>query len=170
MKQNLSLVLVFILLLTYSLKAQIGDYKAHTVYIYNFTKYIQWPATYQTGDFVIAVYGLSPITAQLRAATANKTVGNQKIVVKQYLSPNAIENPHILFVTLQQSKNLETIKKKLEGKSTLIVTEKPGLGTQSHINFILREGKWKIELNNPAVEAIGLKVSPQLARVAIPVK
>ncbi|PKQ68067.1 YfiR family protein [Raineya orbicola] len=169
MRKTITLTLILFIFAFFA-KAQIGDYKSHTVYIYNFTKYIQWPATYQSGDFVIAVYGLSPLTAQLRAATSNKRVGNQKIVVKQYLSLNAIENPHILFISLQQSKNLEAIKKKLEGKSTLIVTEKPGLGPQSHINFILREGKWKIELNNATVEAAGLKVSAQLSRIAIPVR
>jgi hypothetical protein len=155
----------------FSAKAQLGDYKSHTVYIYNFTKYIQWPATYQAGDFVIGVYGTSPITAQLRSATANKTVGTQKIVVKQYNNLAAIDNPHILFIPNLQSKNLEALKKKLEGKSTLFVTEKNGLAKQgSHINFILRDGKWKIELNDAEVEAAGMKVSSQLSRIAIPVR
>jgi len=155
----------------FSAKAQIGDYKSHTVYIYNFTKYIQWPATYQTSDFVIGVYGISPITSQLRAATANKTVGTQRIVVKQYNNLAAIDNPHILFIPNLQSKNLDAIKKKLEGKSALLVSEKNGLAKLgSHINFILRDGKWKIEMNGAEVEAAGMKVSAQLSRIAIPVR
>lgn len=156
---------------TFAAKAQLGDYKFHTIYIYNFTKYVEWPSTYKTGDFVIGVLGSSPIITQLRRATANKTVGTQKIIIKQYNNLAAIDNPHILFIPNLQSKNLEAIKKKLEGKSNLIVTEKNGLAKQgSHINFILRDGKWRIELNSAAVEAAGMKVSNQLSRIAIPVR
>lgn len=152
-------------------KAQLGDYKSHTVYIYNFTKYVQWPASYQSGNFVIGIYGISPITAQLRAATANKSVGGQKIVVKQYNSLAAIvDNPHILFIPNLQSSKLATIKQKFVGKSTLLVTEKNGLARLgSMINFVLRDGKWKIEMNNTEVTKAGLKVSSQLSRIAIPV-
>lgn len=170
MKKHITLTLIAFCFL-FSAKAQLGDYKSHTVYIYNFTKYIQWPATYQTGNFVIGIYGTSPITSQLRAATANKTVGTQKIIVKQYNNLASVDNPHILFIPNLQSKNLDALKKKLEGKSTLLVTEKNGLAKLgSHINFILRDGKWKIELNNAAVEAAGMKVSSQLSRIAIPVR
>jgi len=170
MKKYITLTLIGILFSIVA-KAQLGDYKSHTVYVYNFTKYIQWPAAYQSGDFVIAVYGTSPITSQLRSATANKTVGAQKIVVKQYKSLANIENPHILFIPNPQSANLAAIAQKLQGKSTLIVTEKNGLAKQgSHINFILRDGKWKIEMNNPLVESSSLKVSSQLSRIAIPVR
>lgn len=155
----------------FSVKAQVGDYKFHTIYVYNFTKYIEWPGTYKSGDFIIGVYGSSPIISQLRSATANKTVGTQKIVVKQYNNLASIDNPHILFIPNLQSKNLDAIKKKLEGKATLLVTEKTGLAKQgSHINFILRDGKWKIELNSAEAEAAGMKVSSQLSRIAIPVR
>lgn len=170
MKKYITLSLI-VFCFIFSAKAQLGDYKFHTIYIYNFTKYIQWPNTYQTGDFVIGVYGSSPITSQLRAATANKTVGTQKIVVKQYNNLASVDNPHILFIPNLQSRNLDALKKKLEGKSTLFVTEKNGLAKLgSHINFILRDGKWKIEMNLAQVEAAGMRVSSQLARIAIPVR
>jgi hypothetical protein len=170
MKRYITLSLISIFF-SFAAKAQLGDYKSHTVYVYNFTKYIQWPASYQNGDFVIAVFGTSPITSQLRNATANKTVGTQKIVVKQVNGLAAVENPHILFVPNLQSANLAAIKQKLAGKSTLIVTEKTGLAKQgSHINFILRDGKWRIEMNADQVEAAGLKISSQLSRLAIPVR
>jgi hypothetical protein len=66
--------------------SQTADYKFHSVFIYNFTKYIQWPATQQSGDFVIAVMGNSPVFDELSKITANKTVGTQKIVVKKFNS------------------------------------------------------------------------------------
>jgi len=37
------------------------NYKMHTVFIFSFTRYIQWPENYNSGDFEILVLGDSPI-------------------------------------------------------------------------------------------------------------
>ncbi|MDX1904130.1 MAG: YfiR family protein [Thermonemataceae bacterium] len=160
----------FSLLISVSAYAQLGDYKTHTIYLYNFTKYVKWPASYQTGNFVIGVYGISPVTNQLQTATANKSAGTQKIIIKQYNTIASIDNPHILFIPNLKSSQLASIKQKLQGKSTLIVTEKNGMAKQgSHINFILRDGKWKIEINQKELATSNLQIATQLSRIAIPV-
>jgi hypothetical protein len=162
---------LFFLILAHSGKvlAQAGDYKFHTMYIYNFTRYIQWPNNYQSGDFVIGVLGTSPITAQLKAIAMKKMVGTQKIVVKNYRTVAMIDNCHMIFIPNAESKNLNTVKEKVKGKSTLIITERNGLANQgSGINFVLQNGKWKFELNTSEVNRRSLKVSSQLMRLAIP--
>jgi hypothetical protein len=150
--------------------AQGTDYRFHSIFIYNFTKYIQWPATQQSGDFVIAVVGNSPIIEELNKITANKTVGNQRIVVKKFKSASEIEDCHILFVPGAGSSNFDSVQEKLKGKSTLVITEKSGLSQKgSGINFILLENKWKFELNESATQSAGLKVSRELSQMAISV-
>ncbi len=148
--------------------AQTADYKFHSVFIYNFTKYIQWPPSQQAGDFVIAVVGNSPVYDELDKITANKMVGGQKIVVKKYKSAGDIQACQILFVPGGAS--FEAAYEKMKGKPVLTVTEKPGLGQRgSGINFILQDNKWKFELNESATQQAGLKVSKELAKLAIPV-
>jgi hypothetical protein len=78
-------------------QAQTADYRFHSVFIYNFTKYIQWPAEHQSGDFIIGVLGSSAISAELEKMAANKTVGAQKIVVKKFKSITEAADCHILF-------------------------------------------------------------------------
>jgi hypothetical protein len=149
--------------------AQSTDYRFHSIFIYNFTKYIQWPASHQSGDFIIAVVGNSPIIEELNKITANKTVGSQKIVVKRYKSASEIEDCHILFVP-GSGNNFDSVQEKLKGKSTLVITEKSGLAQKgSGINFILLENKWKFELNESATQSAGLKVSRELSQMAISV-
>ncbi len=151
-------------------KAQVTDYRFHSIFIYNFTKYIQWPASHQSGDFIIAVIGNSPIVEELNKITANKTVGSQKIIVKKFRSAAEIEDCHILFVPSSGSGNFDTVQEKLKGKSTLVITEKSGLAQKgSGINFILLENKWKFELNESATQSAGLKVSRELSQMAISV-
>ena len=144
------------------------DYKFHSVFIYNFTKYIQWPSAYQSGDFVIAVLGNSEITENLQKMAAVKTVGSQKIVVKEISNVTEAGKCHILFVPDNKSNNLDEALVQYGSSPTLIITERAGMGKKgSGINFILQGGKWKFELNKPAIESTNLRVSSELTKLAI---
>jgi len=144
------------------------NYKFHSVFIYNFTKYIQWPASYQNGDFVIAVLGNSAVIDNLEKMASVKSVGSQKIVVKQISSVAEAGKCHIIFLPDNKSGNLDAVLASYGSKPTLVITERAGLGRKgSGINFILQGGKWKFELNKPAIESANLRVSNELAKLAI---
>jgi hypothetical protein len=149
-------------------QAQTADYRFHSVFIYNFTKYIQWPAEHQSGDFIIGVLGSSAISAELEKMAANKTVGAQKIVVKKFKSITEAADCHILFLPSTGNYNFDDVRNKFKGKPTLIITEKSGLAQKgSGINFIMQDNKWKFELNEAATQSAGLKVSRELSKLAI---
>lgn len=144
------------------------DYKLHKVYIYNFTKYIQWPSEMQSGDFIIGVLGKSTMVEELQAIAASRTVGAQKIVVKEFANASDVDNCHVIFIPTNKSSSLGDLVTKFAGKPTLIITEKSGLGKQgSNINFVLVDGKLKYELNKDAIDKTGLKVSAELTKLAI---
>jgi hypothetical protein len=162
------LFLLFGIGLQIQAQAQTSDYKFHSVFIYNFTKYIQWPAEQQSGDFVIGVLGNSSISADLEKMAANKTVGAQKIVVKKFKSVAEAGACHILFIPNSANHNFDDVQNKFKGKPTLLITEKSGLAQKgSGINFILQDNKWKFELNEAATQSSGLKVSKELSKLAI---
>jgi hypothetical protein len=160
--------IIFMVFVLSCLSSQAQDYKFHSVFMYNFTKYIQWPSNYQSGDFIIAVLGDSPIIEHLNKMAEGKTVGSQKFLIKKYSSVNDIQNCHILFIPSNKSNEFDKVQLKLEGLSTLLITEKDGLGHKgSGINFIIVDGEWKFELNKKSTEKSNLKVSTELARLAI---
>ena len=162
------LFLVITLGVPSNVQAQTTDYKFHSVFIYNFTKYIQWPASHQSGEFVIGVLGNSPISADLEKMAANKMVGAQKIVIKKFKSLSEAAECHILFIPNNANLNFEDIQTKFKGKPTLLITEKSGLAQKgSGINFVLQDNKWKFELNEAATQSAGLKVSKELSKLAI---
>ncbi len=47
--------------------AQVSNHKIHSIFIYNFAKYTQWPTSVQSGDFVIEVLGRSPLADELES-------------------------------------------------------------------------------------------------------
>ena len=166
LRSAFSLAFVFLFMRT-EVQAQ-TDYRFHSVFMYNFTKYIQWPSSAQSGDFVIGVLGSSPVISELEKMAVNKSVGSQKIVVRKFKNANEIANCQMLFIPSADSREFDTALEKLRGKSTLIMTEKNGLGQKgSGINFVLVDGKWRFELNESATESAGLKVSKELSRLAI---
>ncbi len=149
-------------------KAQDVDYRIHSVFLYNFTKYVQWPAAAQSGDFVIGVVGDSPIYAELMRVTNGKMAGTQKIVVKKFKPSDAVDGCHMLFVP--SDANFDKVQAKVAGKPVLVITEKAGLAQKgSSINFVVRDNKWRFELNENATRSAGLKVASELSKLAIAV-
>lgn len=145
--------------------------KVKATYIYNFTKYIDWPASYKKGNFVIGVLGTTPFYTNLSTLLAKKTVGLQNFEIKNYSSVEAIGNCHILFVPEASSAMLGDVLKKIKGNSTLLVTEKSGLAKQgAGINFIIENNKQRFELNKSNIEKYNMAISSTLMSLAIEVK
>lgn len=143
-----------------------------SVFIYNFTRYVEWPADYQTGNFIINMFGTNPaMLAELNTMAKTKTVGAQKIEIRNTTTLDGIGKCNILYVTPDVTTPIADIIAKISGKSTLLVTEKPGYALKgSAINFIVVENKQKFELNKANAEKYNLKVSAQLVTLSIPVE
>lgn len=162
------LILIGLLITRHGAFAQVTNHKIHSIFIYNFAKYTQWPASAQTGDFVIEVLGRSPLADELERVVANKTVGSQKIVIRRITSPDQMSVSHMVVVPSTESRHFEAVQARLKGKPSLLITEKPGLGQKgSGINFVIREDKWSYELNQATLAENGLKVSVEISKLAI---
>ena len=146
--------------------------KIKAIYIYNFTKYIEWPDDYKSGNFVIGVLGTNtPLMNELNKMASAKTVGTQKLEIKNLSGPADAGACHIVYILSDNSGQLGDVVGKIKGKSTLIVTDKAGstkLG--AGINFAIVENKQKIELNKGNIEKYKLKVASTLVEMAVPVK
>ena len=161
-------VLLGLLLIRQGTFAQVNNHKIHSIFIYNFAKYTQWPASAQSGDFIIEVLGRSPLADELERVVTNKMVGMQKIIIRRVASPDQIIAGHMVVVPSTESRHFETVQARLKGKPSLLITEKPGLGQKgSGINFVIRQDKWSYELNQATLAENGLKVSVEISKLAI---
>lgn len=138
------------------------------MFIYNFSRLIEWPASYKSGDFVIGVLGNSTVFNELETFTASKKVGTQNISVVKFRDPEEITNSHILFVSFGKSNKMGEVLTKLDNKSTLIIGEKNGMTSSgAAINFVIEQDKLKFELKVDNATNKGLKVSSSLQNMAI---
>jgi hypothetical protein len=164
--KKLLLLLGFYMLGMHVCHAQSEKFKA--LFMYNFTKYIEWPATVRQGDFIIAVLGNSPMTKELEIIAGKQKVGAQNILVKTFNSIDDINYCHILYVPTSKSSSIAQIIEKLSGKSILIITDKEGLATQGAcINYVSDGDRIKYELNKKNIEKRGMIVNSALVTLGI---
>jgi hypothetical protein len=142
--------------------------KAQTLFIYNFSRLIEWPAAYRTGNFVIGVLGTTDVATELELYTKGKKVGTQTIEIIRYKLPSEIQNCHILFIPFARTKQITEVIAVMNSKSTLIITEKSGaLEEGAAINFVIMADKMKFELKTENASRYGIKFSSKLQEMSL---
>ena len=154
------------MLLTPVVHAQQDMFKA--LFLYNFTKNIEWPTTYQQGDFVISVLGSDGITAELTSLLATKNVNSQNVKITQLTNLSEVPKAHIVFVSPSRSGSLASVINYYKGKPTLIVSQKEnGCREGAGINFVVVDGKIKYEICPKHNQTQGLLVNQKLSALGI---
>jgi len=168
-KLTLSILSIFLVLFSLqTVKSQSTIGQAQAVFIYNFTRLIEWPADYKSGDFIIGVYGSSEVFNEVKNFCNSKMVGAQPITVTKFANVDDIGKCHIVFVAYSKSKDIQAIASKVSANKTLIISEKKGaLEDGSTINFVLIEDKLKFELKASNGVKNGLKIHSNLETMAI---
>lgn len=165
--KNLIIALGVFLFFTTQIKAQVIDSKYEALFIYNFTKNIEWPRNDGHSEFIIGVLGKGDIVNELQKMAASKMVGDRKIIIKIYETIENIEHCHILFISKKQSTQITIAQQKLAGMSTLYVTESPGMAQNgSGINLVSKVNKIVFEINTKNLKQNSLKISNSLLNLA----
>jgi hypothetical protein len=158
-----------LLLIFTSAQAQ-PNAKMQSVFIYNFTRLIAWPADYQNGDFVIAVFGNSPIVPEIQEMAKTKKAGNQNIVSKVFNSTDDISKCHIIFIPSNQSRKISEIASALQEKNinALIITEtRNAITNGAVINFTVVDDRQRFEMSQGNARKMGLNPGGEITRLAI---
>lgn len=145
--------------------AQLAKHQA--LYLYNFTRYIEWPADYREGNFIIGVIGTgSEVAGELKDIASKRKVGAQTLEVMEFSSAADIKKCHILFVPKGKMGKFDQITAKALNYNTLIVTEASSTPTNSSINLVFDGVKLKYDVNRESAAAAGLKLSDKLIAVS----
>ena len=150
---------------------EISEPTIKALFLYNFTKYVEWSAEKNHDHFIIGIYGTSAVTDELKHVCANKKVNNKDIEIETINDLSQAENCNILFIPKDQDDQLKKITVAAEENGLLIVTEERGMAMKgAAVNIIEKDQKIRFELNETALKRAGLKASSQLLSLAILVK
>jgi hypothetical protein len=150
--------------------AESNEYQLKAAFIYNFTKFVDWPDDAfadATSPIVIGVLGKDPFSSGLEEAIRDRKAHNRSIVVRQLATPYAAHGAQLIFVSADESNRLNELSSTLRGTHTLIVTEfQQGPSKAGAINFVLDGDKLRFEINMDEANAAGIKISAQLQKLA----
>ncbi len=139
-------------------------------FIYNFTKYVTWPAkAFDSGSspIVIGIVGQDSLGGALEVAVNGKTVEGRPLVVRHLHWGQDLTGCHVLFVPGGEQENAAALKS-LAGKPILIVGESSGFTHRAGIiNFVIQSSRVRFEINDRAAKDRGLSISSKLLSLGI---
>jgi hypothetical protein len=142
-------------------------HEVYSMMVYNFMKYIQWPGD-GSSQFVIGIAGNDDMLETMSAWYNGRKMGTRTCVIRKVERAADVEGCQVVFLDRSRSGDFDEIQSRVQGKSTLLITDKNGLGQRgSAINFKVVDSKLRFELNQKALESANLKVASALASMAI---
>jgi hypothetical protein len=169
LRGKMLLFIIFISGVSNKCLAQDVDYKAYTLFVYNFMKYVEWPEAQSKGDFVVCIFGESPVHKELTGLASTKKLKGRNIVIKMITKPEEAIGCQLLYVSSSKSGNIKTLKEQMMGKPVLIVGEREGLAKKgAELSFVtLDDDALKFDINKKEIELHQLKISSQLISLGI---
>lgn len=149
-----------------SANAQTFSYKElQAAYIYNFAKYIKWPAASNT--FVIGVYRESENVEILKKALAGKTVRSKTIEIRLLENTNDLSGINIIYLPESVSRYIKEVVAAVDGKSILLVSEEDLIKKGAAISFVVEEDLLKFKLKKVVFDGTRLVAMDGLLKLAI---
>ena len=141
------------------------------VYLFDFGKFIRWPASADQGPMNICVAGASSFSAGLEKIVANENISGRPLDVRRVSRPEDEAGCAILFIDTTQREHAEELLQAVADKPTLTVSDLPDFLSQGGmIQFQLVEKRVRFSVNLDAVNHGHLIMSAELLKVAVSVK
>ena len=151
-------------------QAQSNEYQVKAAFLYNFAKFVDWPAEAfggSNGTLIIGVVGDDPFGGALDQAINGKSIGGRSLAVRRLKWGQDLRSCHILYISSSERKHLSQIIQSLRGASVLTVGDMGQFNQQGGIiNFILEASKVRFEINSRGADQARLRISSKLLALA----
>jgi hypothetical protein len=149
-------------------------YQVEAVFLFNFAKYVDWPAAAfpnATAPITIGVVGTDPFDDNLQNVIQGKTINGRPFVIKHLASDSELGGCQILFISDSEASRMGEILDRAGALPILTVGEDEEFAQNNGIvNFVLKDGKVRLEIDLTAAKKNGLTISSRLLAVADVVK
>lgn len=146
------------------------EYQVKAVFIFNFTQFVEWPATSfstENSPLVIGVLGENTFDSYLEETVKGESVNGHPLVVQYYKNITDIKTCHVLFINPSETNVIDTILSSLKGSNVLTITNNYDKSKQEEvIRFFIRNHKTGFQINPDAAKKANLNMSSKLLNVA----
>ncbi len=139
------------------------EYRVKAAYLYNFLKFVEWPADAGAGPLTICVAGRNPFGTVLQDLVRGESVNRRSIEARVILEPES--GCHVVFVP--EGSALRAYLRGAIGTSSLTVGESDTFIEEGGIvSFYIDRGNVRFEINPSAAQRAGIHVSARLLQLA----
>jgi hypothetical protein len=146
------------------------EYQLKAAYLYNFTKFVEWPShrfAQTNSPIVIGVLGRNPFGEDLKKIVKDRKVNGHDILVTNITAAAGIKSVHMVFISAGEEELWREALASLRNTAVLTVGESAVFAQMGGmINFTLQADKVRFEINQDPADAAGLKLSAQLLKLA----
>jgi hypothetical protein len=166
------LMLVFLSILGPQPRAQdtLPEADLKAAVLYNFTKYVEWPAdafASPEAPLVVGVFGDEAFTRTLRTLLADKTAHKRGFTVKRLTNNTDGKACHILFFQANETRRMGQLYDIIKRSPILTVGESDEFLDQGGMmNLYFEDKQVRFEVHPPTAENAKLSVSSRLLRLA----
>src|SRR6266568_4355959 len=147
-----------------------SEYLIKAGFIYNFAKFVEWPAAafaQPDSPIVIGILGTDPFGNLIDRIVENKKIGARGLVVKRLKWGTDLKDCKILFVGASEKAHLDDLVQIVKSLPILTVGETPGFAERGGvIRFVLEDNRVRFEINVEAAHQADLTISSRLLTLA----
>ena len=150
-----------------------SEYLIKAGFIYNFAKFVEWPATsfaQPDSPIVIGILGTDPFGTIIDQIVQDKKIGARGFVVKRLKWGSDVKDLRdckILFVSASEKAHMDELLQMVKGLPVLTVGETPGFAERGGvIRFVLEDNRVRFEVNVEAAHQAELTISSRLLTLA----
>lgn len=149
------------------------EYQVKAAFLYNFTKFVEWPSQHFTDDqrpIVIGVLGRNPFGDELQKIIKGRNVNGRTITIRLIETPAEARSADIVFICAGEEKQLEGMWQELHDAGVLTVGESKTFADHGGmITFLVEGDKIRFAIDLTSSDRARLKISAQLLKLAISV-
>ena len=138
------------------------EYRVKAAFLYNFARYVEWPATAAAGPLILCIAEHNPFGDALDDTLSGERIDGREVVARVITRPTGA--CHLLFVP-QDVSAAAYVRDRLA--PTLTVGESDGfIAGGGMVNFVREGTNVRFEIDATAAERAGLRISSRLLRLA----
>lgn len=147
----------------------LGEYQVKAAFVYNFSKYVEWPAeSFESNStpIVVTVLGNVPSPGAFEAIRG-KTVKARKVELRTVRRLEDVQETHVLFVCASEKEHLGRILEFCRNRNVLSISDIEHFDQAGGaISFVTVDQKVRFHINLGAARRSGLRISSQLLKLA----
>lgn len=149
---------------------QPGEYAVKAAFLFNFTKFVEWPDSSfpnPGAPIVLGIVGEDPFGAETEHSVSTQMAQGRPIVVRKYRFGDNLRSCHLLFISASERQHVARILAMLQDASVLTVSDIDGFAEAGGVmQFVMQDNRVHFVVNLEAATQGKLRLSAKLLALA----